>query len=139
MLIEKILIILGAKLVAGSAVGTSPQVVDLDAELLRGNGCAAAGVVNGQCGRYYRATGCKDQIGAVGPGKCSRTCYKSSDGILSVRAVGDGTYGVNCHLFYDYNCQEKIGETGNAVLGGGKCYTPSQGTSGHSFLCWYKC
>lgn len=71
MLVENILVIFAAKLVAGSAIGTSPQVVDLDATaLLQGNGCAAAGVANGQCGRYYRATGCKDQIGAVGSGVC---------------------------------------------------------------------
>lgn len=51
----------------------SSPVVDIDAhQLVARSGCAAAGVVNGQCGRYYRATGCNgnDQIGAIDPGVC---------------------------------------------------------------------
>lgn len=71
MLLKNILVIFAANLAAGSAIGTSPQVIDLDATaLIQGNGCAAAGVVKGQYGRYYRATGCKNQIGAVDPGVC---------------------------------------------------------------------
>ncbi|KAK2599833.1 hypothetical protein N8I77_011556 [Diaporthe amygdali] len=140
MLLKNLMILISAGLAAGAVMPTSPQVIDLDAtELQRRSACAAAGVVNGQCGRYYRNTGCNDQIGSVDPGRCSGTCYKSSDTIYSVRAVGDGTYGTNCHLYYDDSCQNQIGETGNAIVGAGKCYTPSQGTGGHSFLCWYRC
>lgn len=74
MLVKNIIVILAAQLAAGFAVGTSPQVIDLDAtDLQRRAACAAAGVVNGQCGRYYRGTGCNDQIGAVGPGVCPCT------------------------------------------------------------------
>lgn len=69
MLLNTIVVFLAAKLAAAAAVGTSPQVVDLDAtDLQRRAACAAAGVVNGQCARYYRGTGCNDQIGAVDPG-----------------------------------------------------------------------
>ncbi len=71
--------------------------------------------------------------------KCQGTCYYSSDAISSLKAVGDGTYGTNCVLFYDNNCQQQIGETGNAIFGGGKCYTPQGGRTGHSFKCWRKC
>lgn len=67
--------------------------------------------------------------------KCSGTCNNSSDAIRSIRTDGDSTYGVNCHHFYDYNCERKVGETTNAIFGGGKCYTPQQATSGYSFLC----
>lgn len=69
MLLNTIVVLLTAKLAAAAAVGTSPQGVDLDAtDLQRRAACAAAGVVNGQCARYYRGTGCNDQIGAVNPG-----------------------------------------------------------------------
>lgn len=71
MLVKKITVILAAQLAAGSVIETSPQVIGLDAtDLQRRAACTAAGVVNGQCGRYYRGTGCNDQIGAVGPGVC---------------------------------------------------------------------
>ncbi|KZL87097.1 hypothetical protein CI238_01658 [Colletotrichum incanum] len=144
MLFKNLVLLLAAELVAAAVVGLpkdySPEVIDLDAsELQRRAACAAAGVVNGQCGRYYRGTGCSDQIGANGPGRCSGTCYRSSDAIASIKAVGDGTYGTNCHLYYDDNYQNQIGETGNSVTGGGKCYTPSGGRTGHSYLCWYRC
>ncbi|KAJ0303501.1 uncharacterized protein N0V96_000468 [Colletotrichum fioriniae] len=142
MLLTNIVVLLAANLAtsAAVAVGTSSDVINLDAtDLQRRAACAAAGVVNGQCGRYYRGTGCSDQIGAIGPGRCSGQCYSSSDAIASLRAVGDGTYGTNCHLYYDSNCQNQIGETGNAIVGGGKCYTPPSGQTGHSLLCWYRC
>ncbi|KAK3325922.1 hypothetical protein B0H66DRAFT_549768 [Apodospora peruviana] len=71
--------------------------------------------------------------------KCQGTCYQSSDPIASLKAVGDGTYGTNCVLFYDSNCQQQVGETGNSATGGGKCYTPPDGRTGHSFICWRKC
>ncbi|KZL75096.1 hypothetical protein CT0861_12512, partial [Colletotrichum tofieldiae] len=128
ILLKNLVLLLAAEL-ATAAVGAppkdySPEVIDLDTtELQRRAACAAAGVVNSQRGRYYRGTGCSDQIGANGPGRCSGTCYRSSDAIASIKAVGDGTYGTNCHLYYDDNCQNQIGETGNSVTGGGKCDT----------------
>ncbi|KAK2029947.1 hypothetical protein LX32DRAFT_342432 [Colletotrichum zoysiae] len=144
MLLKNLVLLLAAELASAAALVAprdySPEVINLEAtELQRRAACAAAGVVNGECGRYYRGTGCNDQIGANGPGRCSGTCYSSSDAIASIKAVGDGTYGTNCHLYYDYNCQNQIGETGNAITGGGKCYTPSGGQTGHSYLCWYRC
>ncbi|KAM7198210.1 hypothetical protein V8F20_006237 [Naviculisporaceae sp. PSN 640] len=128
-----------APLVAGLAVDTSLKPVSLEAsELQRRAACAAGGVINGQCGRYYRGQNCGDQIGAIDPGQCQGTCYSSFDAIASIKAVGDGTYGTNCELYYDSNCQNKIGETGNSVFGGGNCYSPN-GRTGHSFRCWRKC
>jgi hypothetical protein len=163
MLAQNILVLLAAQLVASVAVDTSLKPINLEAsELQRRSACAAAGVVNGQCGRYYRGTGCNDQIGSIDPGvslsllwnalfiktakltyenrkKCQGTCYYSSDPIASLKGVGDGTYGTNCVLYYDDNCQQQVGETGNAITGGGKCYTPPSGKTGHSFKCWRKC
>ncbi|KAK4208097.1 hypothetical protein QBC37DRAFT_297334 [Rhypophila decipiens] len=126
------------QLVASLAVdNTSLNPINLEAsELQRRAGCAAPGAVNGQCGRYYRGTNCQDQIGAIDPGD---TCYWSSDPIGSLKAVGDATYGTNCQLYYDYNCQQQVGETGNTATGGGRCYTPPDGRTGHSFRCWYRC
>lgn len=73
------------------------------------------------------------------PQHCSKQCYSSNDEIASIKASGDGTYGVNCHLYYDHNCQNQIGETGNIIVGGGKCYTPGNKAKGHSMLCYYRC
>ncbi|KAM7224008.1 hypothetical protein V8F06_000481 [Rhypophila decipiens] len=81
----------------------------------------------------------RHQIGAIDPGRCKDTCYWSSDPIGSLKAVGDATYGTNCQLYYDYNCQQQVGETGNTATGGGRCYTPPDGRTGHSFRCWYRC
>ena len=165
---QTVFILLASQLVAGLAVDTSLKPISLEAsELQRRSACAAAGVVNGQCGRYYRGTGCQDQIGSIDPGvrpltlltlhvafpqppppiltnmgavqKCQGTCYYSSDAIASLKAVGDGTYGTNCVLYYDNNCQQQMGETGNAIFGGGKCYNAPNGRTGHSFKCWRKC
>lgn len=74
MLFQTLLVLLAAKLAAGAVIDTSPQVIDLDAtELQRRADCNPSGVVNGQCGRYYRGTGCQDQRGAIGPGvRCHR-------------------------------------------------------------------
>ncbi|KAI1120062.1 hypothetical protein F5Y10DRAFT_283587 [Nemania abortiva] len=141
MLTRNLTFLLSAALANGFALNYSPNPIDLDLAQLdsRGNGCAVPGVVNGQCGRYYRGTGCGDQIAAIGPGKCSTQCYSSQDEIASIKASGDGTYGVNCHLYSDSNCQSQIGETGNIIVGSGKCYTPGNGAKGHSMLCYYKC
>lgn len=70
MIAKNLMMLFGVELVA--AVAFSPQVVDLDStKLQRDSGCAAAGVVNGQCGHYYRSGGCNDEIGKIGPGVCS--------------------------------------------------------------------
>ncbi|KAL2883021.1 hypothetical protein SGCOL_001711 [Colletotrichum sp. CLE4] len=71
MLFSNVVVLLAANLATGTAVavGTSSDVTNLDAtDLQRRAACAPAGVVNGQCGRYYRGTSCSDQIGAIGPG-----------------------------------------------------------------------
>ncbi|KAK4159892.1 hypothetical protein QBC43DRAFT_360894 [Cladorrhinum sp. PSN259] len=132
-------------LVLGLAAATpisefSSPVVNLEAnKLIARSACAAAGVVNGQCGRYYSSTGCNDQIGSIDPGSCTGTCYNSNTNIKSLKAVGDGTYGTNCVLYSGFDCQgaNQIGETGNSITGGGKCY--SNGNGGNSFRCWRKC
>ncbi|KAJ8111306.1 hypothetical protein ONZ43_g5653 [Nemania bipapillata] len=141
MLIKNLTFLLSAALANGFALNYSPVPIDLDVATLesRDHGCAVPGVVNGECGRYYRSTGCEDQIAAIGPGECSSQCYSSLDEISSIHVSGDGTYGVNCHLYYDSNCQSQIGESGNIIVGSGKCYTPGNGAKGHSMLCWYKC
>ncbi|KAK4171610.1 hypothetical protein QBC36DRAFT_365875 [Triangularia setosa] len=141
MLAQNILLLIAANLVATMpALDNSPKPINLEAtELQRRAACAVAGVVNGQCGRYYRGTGCNDMINAIDPGRCSGTCYSSGDAIGSVKASGDGTYGTNCQVFYDSNCQNPIGQTGNSITGGGKCYTPPDGRTGHSMLCWFRC
>ncbi|KAI5928597.1 hypothetical protein F4810DRAFT_11951 [Camillea tinctor] len=134
---------LGLLVLAGFATARniSPRVVNLDAsELQRRSACASPGVANGQCGRYYRNGGCNDQIGAIDPGSCSGTCYQSADGIASLQATGDGTYGTNCVLYEDSNCQNQLGETGNSIFSWNqKCYTAPSGRTGHSFHCWRKC
>ncbi|KAI3341640.1 hypothetical protein F4824DRAFT_496393 [Ustulina deusta] len=126
--------LLVVELAAGLALDYSPQPVDLDVARLesRGHGCGLPGVVNGQCGRFYRGSGCSDQIRSIGPGRCSRECYSSNDEIASIKSSGDGTYGVNCIMYRDSNCQDQIGETGNSVTGRGKCYTPGSGARGHT-------
>ncbi|KAI1171527.1 hypothetical protein F4777DRAFT_49511 [Nemania sp. FL0916] len=141
MLAKGLTCLLTAMLANGLALDYSPNPVDIDVAQLegRGHGCALGGVVNGQCGRYFRGAGCSDQIEAIGPGKCSKQCYSSKDEIASIKATGDGTYGVNCHMYSDDNCQSQIGETGNTIFGGGKCYTPGNSAKGHSMLCYYKC
>ncbi|KXH52687.1 hypothetical protein CSIM01_11299 [Colletotrichum simmondsii] len=81
MLLANIVLLLAANLASGAAVavGTSSDVINLDAtDLQRRAACAAAGVVNGQCGRYYRGTGCSDQIGAIGPGVSLNSLNASS-------------------------------------------------------------
>ncbi|KAK5655190.1 hypothetical protein OQA88_6089 [Cercophora sp. LCS_1] len=133
MLVNHILVLFTPALASALALDYSPKVVSLEAsELQRRAACASAGVVNGQCGRLYRSSGCNDQIDAFDPGRCSGTCHSYNQDIRSIRGVGDGTYGTNCNLFSDKNCQEVIGQTGNAVVGGGKCYSPSEGRIGHS-------
>ncbi|KAI1316745.1 hypothetical protein F5Y16DRAFT_406797 [Xylariaceae sp. FL0255] len=141
MQFQSISLILSATLANGFTLDYSPKPIDLDIAQLeaRGHGCALGGVVNGQCGRYYRDADCGDQIAAIGPGDCSKQCYSTTDNIASIKATGDGTYGVNCHMYSDSNCQNQIGETGNIIFGGGKCYTPGNGATGHSMLCYYKC
>jgi len=65
------LVLLASQLVAGLAVDTSLKPISLEAsELQRRSACASGGVVNGQCGRYYRGTNCQDQIGSIDPGVC---------------------------------------------------------------------
>lgn len=87
MIYQNLLILLAAKLAAGAAIDTSPQVIDLDAtELQRRAACAAAGVVNGQCGRYYRGTGCNDQIGAIDPGV---RCHRNLNSLTSCANVNN--------------------------------------------------
>lgn len=71
--------------------------------------------------------------------QCTGTCYNSNESIKSLKAVGDGTYGTNCVLYSGFNCQDpsQVGQTGNTITGGGKCY--SNGNGGNSFRCWRKC
>lgn len=69
MQFSAILALFATQLVAGLAIDTSLNPVDLEAsELQRRSACATGGVINGQCGRYYRGRGCDDQIGSIDPG-----------------------------------------------------------------------
>lgn len=70
MLAQNLLLLIAANLVASiPAMDNSPKPINLEAtELQRRSACAVAGVVNGQCGRYYRGTGCNDMINAIDPG-----------------------------------------------------------------------
>ena len=69
MLFKLLILSLAAQLAAGVALDYSPKPINLDTtELQRRAACAVPGVVNGQCGRYYRGSGCGDQIAAIDPG-----------------------------------------------------------------------
>ena len=69
MLFKLLILSLAAQLAAGVALDYSPKPINLEAtELQRRAACAVPGVVNGQCGRYYRGSGCGDQIAAIDPG-----------------------------------------------------------------------
>ncbi|KAI2605718.1 uncharacterized protein GGS25DRAFT_497774 [Hypoxylon fragiforme] len=86
MLLKTLAMLLAAELATSTAIGFSPQIINLDAtKLKRGNGCASPGVTNGQCGRYYRNEGCNDQIGSIDPGVslCPR-----APGDISVPSLG---------------------------------------------------
>jgi hypothetical protein len=118
------------------------------------------GVANGQCVKFYGNGECKG--GALGSYKpdCTGACFRyNSFGSLSVG--GDGTYGTlfsisfglvdvpgngrvwadrkegtRCVAYSDDNCNNQVQDTGNVVVGAGKC----SGTPGaKSMRCYYRC
>ncbi|KAH8892086.1 hypothetical protein GQ53DRAFT_863778 [Thozetella sp. PMI_491] len=104
----------------------------------RGPYCQAPGAVNGQCGEYYSGTQCGgSKVGQIPP-DCSGQCYPVSGGFWSVKATGDGTYGTNCALYSDSNCQNELGSTGNSVTAGRQKCATGQGMA-HSLKCYFKC
>lgn len=65
------------QLAVAGVTSLSPKVIDLSAsELQRRAACSSPGVVNGQCGRYYRNGGCDNQIGQIAP-DVSPNCYEN--------------------------------------------------------------
>ena len=62
------------------------------------------GVANGECVKYYSNSQCKgDPIGSYKP-TCGGNCFQY-DSYSSVYVSGDGTYGTDCILYSDDNCQ----------------------------------
>ncbi|KAL8289451.1 hypothetical protein RB601_005380 [Gaeumannomyces tritici] len=127
---------------AVDSVTVDPAALASGEVLRRANGCGAAGIVNGECGRYYRGDSCSDLIGNIKP-DCKKGCHTVEDGLRSIKATGNGIYGTNCALFEDKNCQRQLGETGNAIFAGGeKCYTVSDNKKArmaYSYKCYYRC
>ncbi|KXJ92535.1 hypothetical protein Micbo1qcDRAFT_202756 [Microdochium bolleyi] len=118
---------------ANPLVAPAGPISDLEA---RGPVCQARGAVNGQCGEIFSGGGCNNKIGQIGP-DCSGTCYRGS--FLSIRASGDGTYGTNCHIYSDDNCQNDIGSTGNIKFSWQGGCKDATGAQGKSYRCYFKC
>ncbi|KAK7742343.1 hypothetical protein SLS53_004488 [Cytospora paraplurivora] len=131
--------ILGAYAVA-AIPGTSSPVVDMGVAILRARaGCNAPGVVNGECGKVYDFQDCTgNEVWRIQP-DCTQTCIKVTDKpVVSVRAMGDGTYGTTCYLYPDSNCQSEVRRTSNSATGEGSCVSAIGQTVG-SWKCTFKC
>jgi hypothetical protein len=102
----------------------------------------SAGVANGQCVKYYEKANCNRAIDnpALGSYKpdCSGACFNFQN-FRSVSAVGDGTYGTNCEIFKDLNCQNKLGQTGNTVVYPPSCFSTTLFPGAKSMRCYYRC
>jgi len=97
------------------------------------NSGASPGTANGACVRFYGGAGCGGSgIGSYKP-TCGGNCFQY-DAFYSLRVSGDGTYGTNCEVFSDVNCQNSLGSTGNTRIT--KCvnYNPAR-----SMKCYYRC
>ncbi|TLD09699.1 hypothetical protein PspLS_11371 [Pyricularia sp. CBS 133598] len=126
---------LSLAVLAATQLATADSVIEA-----RQNGCAAAGAVNGQCGRYYTGKDCGNTLITQFKPDCSGRCITDTRGILSVKATGDGTFGTDCELYEDANCRQPIGRTGNTIFSWNqKCHNAPNGKVGRSLKCWYRC
>ncbi|EJD54821.1 hypothetical protein AURDEDRAFT_119192 [Auricularia subglabra TFB-10046 SS5] len=95
----------------------------------------AGGVANGECVKFYGGSDCKGPaIGSYRP-DCSSSCFVF-DSFSSLHAAGDGTFGTDCVAYSDTNCQVEMTETGNVVVGSGRCITVPNAKSMKRF---YRC
>jgi hypothetical protein len=92
------------------------------------------GTANGECVTLYTGNEAGEGSTISYKPTCAGNCYQySSFGGLVV--TGDGTYGVDCHVYSDYNCQNQILDTGNQLLEGNYDLSPK----GQSMKCYYRC
>ncbi|EJF64338.1 hypothetical protein BD309DRAFT_979930 [Dichomitus squalens] len=95
----------------------------------------SGGVANGECVKFYSNDQCKgDPIGSFKP-TCEGNCFQF-DSFSSVFVSGDGTFGTDCTLYSDDNCSVEQTDTGNVVVGGGKC---AAAPNAKSMKCFYRC
>lgn len=75
----------------------------------------SCGVANGECVYVYSELGCSDdyKIAQFQPAQGCGTYFTGS--YSSIYACGDGTYGTDCYAYFDDNCEDLIGSTGNIV------------------------
>jgi hypothetical protein len=103
---------------------------------LAGNCQGTPGTANGECVAYYYGPNCGNGGGLAGKYKptCKGNCFKFNS-FNSIAAEGDGTYGTDCVVYSDDNCQNEIGDTGNHISGG-----PCNNFPGaNSMKCYYRC
>jgi hypothetical protein len=96
------------------------------------------GIANGECVKFYSGnsnTNCNDYLTGIISYKptCQGNCYVYPFDSISVS--GDGTYGTNCYVYSDSNCQNEMFSTGN-VVGAGGCWASS---GANSMKCYYRC
>ncbi|EJF64324.1 hypothetical protein BD309DRAFT_304413 [Dichomitus squalens] len=92
------------------------------------------GVANGECVKYYSNDQCKgDVIGSYKP-TCEGNCFQAD--FSSVFVSGDGTFGTDCTLYSDANCSVEQTDSGNVVVGAGKC---ASAPNAKSMKCFYRC
>ncbi|KAL7629627.1 hypothetical protein AAE478_001149 [Parahypoxylon ruwenzoriense] len=93
------------------------------------------GTANIECVEYYTAENCDvfKKAGEFVP-TCDGNCFQY-DSFSSLMSGGDGTYGVDCQVFSDSNCQNSIGDTWNEVIGNLCKHFPGE----KSMKCFYRC
>lgn len=98
---------------------------------LSANCGSTPGFANGEC-VFVESGSCGSTVQTSYKPTCAGNCYVYPFNSLAV--AGDGVFGTNCQAFSDYNCQNYIGETGNAVSSTCKNFP-----GGHSMKCYYRC
>ncbi|KAJ4262972.1 hypothetical protein NW762_006585 [Fusarium torreyae] len=127
-----------------AAPGSPPQAVDVSRRssiLETRNACGVDGVVNGQCGELWDFNDCTGHIVEHIKPDCSQTCNKVDEGkAVSVRAMGDGTYGTACYLYEDDNCTNEISHTSLGITATDKkCASTKDDRKIRSWKCTFKC
>ncbi|CAJ2509350.1 Uu.00g143760.m01.CDS01 [Anthostomella pinea] len=111
----------------------------------RGNGCSGfAGVVNGQCAKYYKEPDCAGES-LMGEFKtdCKKECHNIVGGFRSINVDGDGTFGTGCEGYSGADCVEnaQVLDAGDAshhtTSKAQQC--KSQGDLMYSLKCTFKC
>ncbi|KAF3911934.1 hypothetical protein ABW20_dc0108169 [Dactylellina cionopaga] len=92
------------------------------------------GNLGGQCVEFWAggSGGCNGPKLSYRP-DCSGACFHY-DSFTGIRVSGDGTYGTNCHIYSDYNCQNQITTTGNTVF-----RSVCLAKTAKSMKCYYLC